>query len=108
MHQLSRIGYGGVVFAHEHVVPAAFNCQLHARDVAHAAPDGPVRIPNGRKALRLQPHFSELRLKMGAAVYARIQIDVNHMGYVVEIAYGHGLYIILFLLFLLFLLFYCF
>jgi hypothetical protein len=75
------------------VVPAAFNRQLHARDVAHAAPDGTVRIPNGRKALRLQPHFSELRLKMGAAVYARIQIDVDHVGYVVEIAYGHGLYI---------------
>jgi hypothetical protein len=73
--------------------------------VAHAAPDGAVRIPNGRKALRLQPHFSELRLKVGAAVYARIQIDVHHMGYVVEIAYGHGLYIIYCIVFIGFIVF---
>jgi hypothetical protein len=59
--------------------------------VAHAASDGAVRIPNRRKALRLKPHFAKLRFKVGAAIYARIQIDVDHVGYVVKMT-QHSMY----------------
>jgi hypothetical protein len=58
--------------------------------VAHAASNGAVRIPNGAKALRLQPQFSELRFTMGATVYARIQINEEHVLDVVKRANGIG------------------
>jgi hypothetical protein len=53
--------------------------------VAHAASNGAIRIPNRRKPLRVQSYFSELRLKMGATVYARIQINVYNVIYVVKL-----------------------
>ena len=88
IHELSGINDCCVVFAHENVVPFFFDCQLHARNVAHAASNGAVRVPNGRKALRLKSKskVAKLRFKMCATIHARIQIDEDHIGYIVKIA----------------------
>jgi hypothetical protein len=56
--------------------------------MTHAASDGAVFIPNGRKPLRMQSNFSELRFKMGATVYARIQINVQHVCYIMKCVNG--------------------
>ena len=75
MHELTRIDDCGIVFAHENVVPIILDCHLHARNVAHGAPNGAARILNGRKALRMKSDFEKLRFKMFTTICARIQID---------------------------------
>jgi hypothetical protein len=67
------------------VIPVVANGEFHAGNVAHAASDGAIRVPNRRKPMWVQSNFSELRLKMCATVYARIQINVQNVAYVVKL-----------------------
>jgi hypothetical protein len=53
--------------------------------VAHATPDGTVRIANGRESLGFQSQFDELWFKLGATIHARIQIDVYNVFYIMEL-----------------------
>ena len=100
VHELIRIDDCGVVFAHENVVPIILDCRLDARNVAHGAPNGTARIPNGRKALRMKSDFGKLQFKMCATICARIQIDEQDVGYIMKIVEHFVIYIYIILLFL--------
>ena len=99
IHELIRIDDCGVIFAHENVVPFILDCHLHARNVAHGAPNGTARILNGRKALRMKSDFGKLQFKMCATICARIQIDEQDVGYIMK-STEH--FVILYIIYLLF------